>query len=177
MMRFTVFLIICVIGLFLIYAFQAFRLDRNFETTRLSDLKIEGKMGQKIISQDSTRTTVLIWFHPDCEHCQYQLNTISNNMNQLKSVRLLFITDEKTFFSKNYRLIWPELIQSSKTIFGIIERSRFVREFGQVTTPSLLFFNHHGILKEKLLGEVKIEKIVQLINKHPVPERMISGSN
>lgn len=176
-MRISLFLIIIVMTIVLIYAFQAYKLDRNFETIRLSKLKIEGKMGQEIFSQDSSRPTVLIWFHPDCEHCQYQLTTINCNMERLQMVRFLFITDEKTFFSNNYRIKWPDLVQSSKTIFGIIEKSRFIREFGPVITPSLLFFNHDGILKKKLLGEVKIEKIVQLINNHPVPEQMISGSN
>jgi hypothetical protein len=72
---------------------------------------------------------------------------------------------------------WPYLVQSPNALFGIIDRSRFISEFGPVINPSLLFFNHRGILKEKLLGEVKFEKIVQMINKHPVPEQQMSGSN
>jgi len=134
-------------------------------------------MGQEAISFDSTLNTVLIWFHPECEHCRYQLNTINNHIERLPTTRLIFLTDERTFFSNNYRFHWPNLINSSHVLFGIIDRSRFIDEFGPVLIPSLLFFNREGILKEKLLGEVKIAKIVKLIQKYTVPEQMMSGSN
>jgi hypothetical protein len=176
-MKYTVFLIILIITIFLIYAFQAEKADRYIGTIYLSDLNFEGEMGQEIISSDSTRTTVIVWFHPECEHCRYQLDEINDNIRRLQAARFLFITDERAFFAKKFNIAWPDLVQSSHAIFGIIDRSKFIDEFGPVITPSLLFFNHRGILKEKLLGEVKFEKIVQMINKHPVPEQMMSGSN
>ena len=120
---------------------------------------------------------MIIWFHPECEHCRYQLHVINSNINLFRDVRFLFITDEKNFFVKKYKNEWPALVKSSNTFFGIIEKSRFTDEYGPVITPSLLFFNKNGLLKEKILGEVKIEKILQLLDKHPVPEQMMSGSN
>jgi hypothetical protein len=173
-MKYVVFLII---SIFLIYAFQAEKANRYIGTVNLSDQNFEGEMGQEKIYPDSTRTTVIVWFHPECEHCRYQLDVINNNIRCLLTTRFLFITDERAFFAKKFSIAWPDLVQSSHAIFGIIDKSKFINEFGPVITPSLLFFNHRGILKEKLLGEVKFEKIVQILNKHPVPEQMMSGSN
>ena len=176
-MRYIVVIIVFFMGLLLFYAFQTGKTYSYINNTRFSELKIEGNMGQEIISHDSTCSTVIVWFHPKCENCRYQLGIINDNLEKIQSVRFLFITDDRSFFSNNYRIKWPDLVESSQVLFGIIEKSRFTNEFGPVIKPSLLFFDHQGILKERLLGEVKIEKIVQLINKHPVPEQMMSGSN
>jgi hypothetical protein len=176
-MKILIFFIIIITGILLIYAFQADKTDQTEDTLIFSELTIEGQMGKEKISQDSTCSTIIFWFHPECEHCRYQLDVINNNLDKLQGIRLLFITEDKSFFSKKYSIKWPDLVGSSKVLFGIIEKSRFTNEFGPVITPSLLFFNHQGILKERLIGEVKIQKIVQLINKHPVPEQMMSGSN
>jgi hypothetical protein len=166
-----------ILVLFLIYTFQAENTKRNRDTVRLSNLNFEGKMGNENFNADSTRTTVIVWFHPECEYCRYQLNVINSNIGRFPSARFLFITGEREFFKKKFSMEWPYLVQSPNALFGIIDRSRFISEFGPVINPSLLFFNHRGILKEKLLGEVKFEKIVQMINKHPVPEQQMSGSN
>ena len=176
-MKYMGFFIIIIILIFLIYAFQALKTDRYTDIKRLSNLNFEGEMGQEKIYPDSTRTTVIVWFHSECKHCRYQLNVFNTNISRLQAARFLFITGEKDFFKKKFSNAWPDLVQSSHVIFGIIDRAKFVGEFGPVITPSLLFFNHSGILKEKLLGEVKFEKIVKLINKHPVPEQKMSGSN
>ncbi len=176
-MKYIEIIFLIVISLLLFYFTQLEKKVRNPVGKKMLDLTIEGKMGQETISFDSTLNTVIIWFHPECEHCRYQLNTINNHIERLPTIRLILITDERTFFSNNYRTHWPNLIKSSHVLFGIIDRSRFIDEFGPVITPSLLFFNHEGILKEKLLGEIKIAKVVKLIEKYAVPEQMMSGSN
>jgi hypothetical protein len=134
-------------------------------------------MGQENISFDTHHSTVIVWFHPECDHCRYQLDVINNNIRRLRTARFLFITAEKDFFRKKFNFAWPDLVESPYVLFGIIDKSKFIDEFGPVITPSLLFFNRSGELKEKLYGEVKVDKIIQLINKHPVPEQMMSGSN
>jgi hypothetical protein len=176
-MKFIVIIVLIVISLSLFYYLQLEKTTRYPVGKRMLNLTIEGKMGQETISFNSTLNTILIWFYPECEHCLYQLNTINNHLERLPATRIIFLTGERTFFSNNYRIHWPNLIKSSHVLFGIVDKSRFIDEFGPVITPSLLFFNHEGILKEKLLGEVKIAKIVKLIQKYTVPEQMMSGSN
>jgi hypothetical protein len=175
-MKYLFSLITAAITILLIYAFQSKKVD-IFYNKKVLNITFEGKMGQEHISFDRYHSTVIVWFHPECEHCRYQLDVISRNIHRLQKVRFLFITGEKDFFQKKLSLAWPDLVKSSHALFGIIDNSRFIDEFGPVITPSLLFFNHSGELKEKLLGEVKVDKIIQLIDKHPVPEQMMSGSN
>jgi hypothetical protein len=176
-MKYIVSSNIIILSIILIYIFKDKRTDNYVGIKKLSNLTFESEIGRENISKDSTCSTVIIWFNPECEHCRYQLDVINNHISRFPTIRFLFITDEKDFFVKKYHILWPDLVESSHTLFGIIDRTRFIEEFGSVITPSLLFFDQRGILKEKLLGEVKIEKIVQLINKHPVPEQKMSGLN
>ena len=134
-------------------------------------------MGQEGLSNDPARPTIIIWFHPDCENCRYQLNIINGNIERLAEVRFFFITADTNFFKNKYKIKWPNLVQSSDVIFGIINKSKFIDEFGPVVTPSLLFFNRRGILRDKLYGEVKVEKILHLINSISVSEQTMGGSN
>jgi len=174
---FKYFIVLIFIGISLVYMFQVKKEHSLINKRKLDNLEYEGKMGQESLSNDPARPTVIIWFHPECENCRYQLDSINGSIKKLTGARFFFITADTNFFKNKFSIIWPELIQSPYVFFGIIDKSKFIDEFGPVVTPSLLLFNRGGILKEKLYGEVKIEKIIQLINKHPVPEQTMSGSN
>ena len=156
-MKYLVVLIFIAIVIFLVYVFHAKKEDVFKENYILSKVRYEGIMGKDSIINDPTRSTVIIWFHPECEHCRYQLDVLNKNIRQLGDARFFFITAERGYFRKNFRIAWPDLVQSPHVSFGIIDKSRFINEFGLVVTPSLLFFNYVGVLKEKLYGEVKVE--------------------
>lgn len=176
-MKYLVVLIFVAVVIFLVYVFHAKKEDAFKDNYILSEVRYEGIMGKDSIINDPTRPTVIVWFHPECEHCRYQLDVLNKNIRQLGDARFFFITAERDYFHKNFSIAWPDLVQSQHVLFGIIDKSRFINEFGPVVTPSLLLFNHGGVLKEKLYGEVKVEKILQLIKKHPVPEQTMSGPN
>lgn len=175
-MKYTITIVAATIILLLIYAFHSVN-ESSLGNKKYDELIFEGKMGQAQILFDQNYSTIIVWFHPNCDHCRYQLDIINRNINRMQDVRFIFITGEKDFFEKNHSIDWPELVESSHSLFGIIDKSKFIDEFGPVITPSLLFFDYSGELKEKLYGEVKVDKIIQLINKHPLPERAMSGSN
>lgn len=176
-MKIFIAMILVAITFFLFYAFQAKKQEAFSNDITLSNLIIEGKMGQERLSSDSTRPTIIIWFHPDCENCRYQLNIINGSIEKLTKARFFLITADTNFFKNNYSAKWQDLLQSSYVTFGIINKFKFINEFGPVVTPSFLLFNQKGILKEKLYGEVKVEKIIHLINMISVPEQTMSGAN
>ena len=176
-MKYLFVLIIIALSVFLIYAFQAKNEETFCVSKTLSNLTIEGKMGQERLTNDQVRPTIIIWFHPNCENCQYQLNIINGNIERLSGARFFFITTDTNLFKNKYDSVWPDLAKSSYVSFGIIDKLKFIDEFGPVVTPSLLLFNRMGILKEKLYGEVKVDKILHLIKNISVPEQAMSGSN
>ena len=169
MKKFTV-LIFIVIGIYLVVVFQAKKETPLINKKKLVNLYYEGNMRRDNLSIDSIRPTVIIWFHPECENCRYQLDIINGSIKRFAEARFFFITADTNFFKNKFDIIWPELIRSTNVSFGIINKSKFVNEFGPVVTPSLLLFNRGGILKKKLYGEVKVEKILHLIKNITIPE-------
>ena len=174
--KYIYILIVITIIIFLIFAFQM-KKGKNFgDNITLSNLTFEGNMGHENLSEDPTRPTIIIWFHPECENCQYQLKIIDGNIERLAEARFFFITADTNFFINKYASKWPDLVQSKHVFFGIIKKSRFIDEFGPVVTPSLLIFNRMGVLKEKLYGEVKLEKILSE-NQEELCTKMSSRKN
>ena len=134
-------------------------------------------MGKESIERDQEKSTVIVWFHPDCEHCLYQLARLNDHIDQLVDARFFFVTSEKNF-PTNYHLgLWPQLTSSAHVRFGILDKESFSNSFGRVVTPTTFIFNKEGKLEEKLFGEVKIEKIQRLIDKPNVPEHEGGGFN
>lgn len=134
-------------------------------------------MGKEKINYSSQNATVIIWFHPDCKRCESQLNTINSNINRLSNARFFMLTDMDKYFKKDYQKKWPRLQQAPNVQFGIINKNRFESEFGPVVKPSLFIFDSVGVLKEKLYGEIKAEKIHRLTQKTLVPEQDENGPN
>lgn len=173
--QFLSVLIVSVMAIILVYAFRAKINLKGADKIVLSNFTFVGENGQDSTGIDSTKHTIMIWFHPACEGCCYQLDVINNNLFRFDHVRFLFITDEKNFFINKDDKKWPRLVESLYARFGIVEQMEFVEKFGPVMTPTLFVFNHAEVLVEKFYGEVKIEKIITLINRHTVPEQKMSG--
>lgn len=176
-MKYSIVLIAIVITILLLYAFHAKKKALFHDGITFSNLIIETKIGRQRFLPDSTRPMIIIWFQPECEKCQYQLTMLNKNMGILEEIRFFFISPDTNLFKNKYTSIWPNLTQSKSVSFGIIDKSRFVAEFGPVVTPSLLFFNEVGALKEILYGEAKLEKILHLIHKNSIAKETKSGSN
>jgi peroxiredoxin len=145
--------------------------------TMLPILTFEGEMGKEYIENDAKKSTIIVWFHPDCEHCLYQLTLINDHIHLLEKVKFFFLTAEKKFPAVHHLGLWPRLTAAENVRFGILEEERFMTSFGQVVTPTMFVFNRQGKLEEKLFGEVKIEKIKRLIDDPIVQEHEKSGLN
>jgi len=134
-------------------------------------------MGKERIDYNMQSATVIIWFDPDCKRCESQLKTINTNINRLNNTRFFMLTDKDDYFRSGYQNKWPQLQQAPNVQFGIINKNCFESEFGPVVKPSLFIFNSIGVLKEKLYGETKAEKIQKLTQKILVPEQDENGPN
>ncbi len=143
----------------------------------LPNLTFEGLMGKDSLQSDSSKVTVIIWLHPKCRHCQYQLNVIDKNIHMFDNVRLFLLSGDRKHLNKNHCISWPNLVKAGNVFFGIVDESKFTKEFGSMVTPSLLIFNRLGNLKKKFQGEVRLETILKTIDNLKVPEHIISGHN
>jgi len=71
---------------------------------------------------------------------------------------------------------WPNLVNSSKVLWGIVDKKQFRETFGGKGFPTTFIFDNQGVLNSKLFGEPKLDKIVSELKKNPGgPEHRVSG--
>ena len=122
------------------------------------------KSGIKALSSDSTRCMV-VFFHRACRFCSYELGVIDSNITSFNKVRIRLLTTEQSFFRRDFSSQWPQLATSDKVEWGIVNKQEFKRVFGTLFVPYLFFFNEYGILYEKMRGEVRIKKVLDIIKR------------
>jgi len=112
-------------------------------------------------SYNRTIPLVIVYFHPECEHCQYEAEEIGQNAGAFKNCQLVLVTADDSLlrvkqFCNNYHL-WEvdnlEVLLDTKNIFK--------KNFGKAVIPSVFIYNKERKLKKRFLGETKPEAIIQ----------------
>ena len=165
------------IGLFVALMIQLKKNEIMKPGARMPQLTFEGKMGKEYLINDYKTPTVIIWFHPDCAHCLYQLTEINDHLHLLGETKFFFLTADRNFPANKHVGLWPNLTSTNQVRFGILDKERFTTSFGKVVTPTTYIFNKQGNLEKKLLGEVKIGKIHRIIQNLNAREYENSGFN
>ena len=105
------------------------------------------------------KAIVLIYFSPDCEHCQEQTKNILQKIDSLQNVNFYFITtdplDRLKMFDKYYKLYNYKNITIGRDI-----HFSFLKYYKPPGTPYLIVFNHHKNLRAVFDGEIKVSQLI-----------------
>ena len=118
-----------------------------------------------IQSFDKNRPLVIIYFHPNCEYCQYEAKEIGQNANLLSKLQLIMITSKDSKlavenFCNKYHLWEVDNIE-----ILIDKENNFEKTFSKVIIPSIYIYDENQKLKSRFLGETKLETITnEIIN-------------
>jgi thioredoxin-related protein len=119
--------------------------------------------GTAELQPDSGMKTLVMYFHSNCEHCKYELWQLDRHAAKFAAIKLVFLTSEPAFFDSGIIEEWPALRTAGNVVWGIVDRQQFKRTFGVTATPYLFFFDEEGTLFNKMRGEVKPGKVLQLL--------------
>jgi peroxiredoxin len=107
---------------------------------------------------------VIIYFHPECEHCRYEAAEIGQNAADFGKCQLVMVTPDdslpriKAFCTENH--LWEvdniEILTDKK--------NHFPGFFGKTGIPSVFVYNTERKLIRFFRGETKIEAIINSIN-------------
>ena len=108
--------------------------------------------------------TVIIYFHPECEHCQYEASEIGKQSEKFKKANMIMITpDDSTkrveAFAIKYRL-WE--VDNLVILFD--RKNQFKNQFGASFIPSVFIYGSNKKLLKMYKGETKIEAIINSID-------------
>ncbi|HVU56044.1 MAG TPA: hypothetical protein VHD83_13360 [Puia sp.] len=106
----------------------------------------------------------LLYFSPDCEHCQKETESILHHINALKQMQFIFVTndpfDRLKVFESNY-----SLSQYPNIKLGRDENFFLLRYFKGISPPCLVLYDRHKEKQNVFQGETSIDTIISSINK------------
>lgn len=108
--------------------------------------------------------TVIIYFNPECEHCQYEATEIGRQPDRFAKANMILITpDDSTqrieAFADKYKL-W----QVDNLVILYDRKSQFRKYFGTSVFPSVFIYGKDKRLKKQFIGEVKMEAVLKIID-------------
>jgi peroxiredoxin len=156
LLSFGCWLIICIHQS---YHFKKKIMD-NIKT--LQHVGFESMAGGKVYLDEFGRQnpTVIVYFNPECEHCQYEATEISRHAEQFEKANTILITPEPSVekvkaFAQTYHLN-----EVDNLAILLDTNMQFVKHFGTSAFPSVYIYDPDKKLVKNYRGEVKIEAII-----------------
>jgi thiol-disulfide isomerase/thioredoxin len=118
----------------------------------------------KVLQLDSTRIsfqklfiknkpTVLIFFNPDCDHCQQELENIIAHIAEVKNIQFICISNRPLFLIKPFaKLLKIQKIPNIKMV-SIADNALF-RFYGVGSFPSMVIYNNARIATKKYVSTI-----------------------
>ena len=165
---FAFLLIASAIGYFTIKIVVGYKMKKEAEERilNLPDAIFKNTQGSlvSLLAFDHSKPVVIIYFHPDCEHCQYEAGEVARNASAFQNCQLIMVSATDSIpkvekFTSDYHLREVDNIQLLVDGHG-----QFKKVFGKAILPSVYIYDKTRKLKRKFLGEVKIEAVIAAIN-------------
>jgi len=140
--------------------------DAGARIQNLPDATFKNTLGNPVNLQDfdHSKPIVIIYFHPDCEHCQYEAGEVARNASAFQNSQLIMVSATDSIpeiekFASDYHLHEIDNIQILVDGHG-----QFKKVFGKAVLPSVYIYSNDRKLKKRFPGEVKIEAVLMELN-------------
>jgi peroxiredoxin len=140
---------------------------RNLITEQIQSIpqfSFMNSLNQNVFSNDSIeneKACLIIYYHSECDHCQYEAEEISKYSEQFENYQVIMISFEPVenilIFREKYNLNQPfiKFLQDTKYQFDDI--------FGHSPIPTLFIYNKDKTLVKQFKGEVKVESLLKYL--------------
>ena len=108
------------------------------------------------------RPIVLVYFSPDCEHCQKLTEGILQKMDSLRQVQFYFITNDPFERLHVYNLAY-KLYKYHNITLGRDYSFSFLRHFKEASPPYLAIYDKNRLLRGIFHGETSTSQIISYI--------------
>lgn len=110
------------------------------------------------------RPTVLLYFSPDCEHCQAETSFIIRHMDSLRHVQFYFLTNDSIERIKVFKAVY-KLDKYDNITVGWDNQFFFPRIFKGAMPPYSVLYDKDKKQQKIFQGDEEAEKLVQYANK------------
>lgn len=106
--------------------------------------------------------TILVFFQPDCDHCQRESTQIREHINAFDGYNVYFVSDadmpQLSKFAVDYNLA-----ASSNVHFTHATANDIYNAVGGIQVPAVFVFSDSGRLVKSFIGETPIEQILHYL--------------
>lgn len=138
------------------------KLIQNIPTFSFFTLK------NKIYINDSiplSNSTLLLFFHTTCEHCQYETEQILKNKSNLNNTNVLFISKQPLGEIKTFDSVYQISVNPFMRVLQDSLNFSY-NAFDINAYPSSIIYNAQGSLLKTFKGEVRIDSIISILQKN-----------
>ncbi len=132
---------------------------------RMPALAFTSPAGTDTLRPSPSKTTLVILFSMRCPHCLYELDLFEKHLDQLAGARIYLATTDQDFTPGVDNLRWSALSRAENFIWIRLEEKQYTRHFGAAISPCFFIFDHEGVLREKIRGEIKLEALLSKIEQ------------
>lgn len=158
-----ILIILAVVSYFGFQSYQKIKAKKvsNEQISQLPKTTSFQWIGKSAVSND--KASVILFFSPDCEHCQYEARAIVAKKNEFTNINLWWVSvaDSTAImkFSKTYGLN-----HLSNNYLAHLSAEKVYQTFGSVSVPHIFIYNNHKVLQKEFKGETKIDAILKYTN-------------
>jgi len=137
-------------------------LDKKVLNLPLIDLLLVDSSKMNTNETPKGKQTILIYFNPDCEHCEEQTKAILANMDILKEAQFYFITNQSlamlSYFSEYHHLNKYANIKIGQDYSNYFRPTFKVRE-----VPFIVIYDGNKRLKKIIPGAIEIKQLFEFL--------------
>jgi len=107
---------------------------------------------------------VLLYFSPDCEHCQKETEAILRHMPSMKEAHFYFVTNDPFDKLKTFNGYY-KIDNYPNVTLGWDDRFFLLRYFKGIYPPYLVLYDRHKHQKAAYQGDTSVDTIISFINR------------
>ena len=132
-------------------------------TKGLPNITMKMLSGEVVMTNSLKGKTILLFYSPDCDHCQREAKDIGENIQAFKEYAIYLICSPRpneviTAFQKEFGLE-----NQPNLYFGQADVDNVIKEMGSIGTPSLYIYSEEGNLVKRIDNETPAKEIIKFL--------------
>ena len=114
-------------------------------------------------SLNNSLPKLFIYFNSECEYCNEITKQVSNSLELLDSLQVIFISSEKTEAIETFAMK-HNLLHKKNIVFLMDFEMKFSKTIDAQTVPYMLIYNKDNSLKKNFKGSTTISKVIMYLD-------------
>lgn len=132
------------------------------QAKELPTLLLTKMNGDSLQTRSLEGLVILVFFSPDCDHCQREAEDIRRHIDAFKDYSLYFISPSPAEEIKTFAITYG-LSGYPNVVFARADVAAVVNEMGKVSTPTLCIYSKEKQLVKRFDGETDMDEIVKFL--------------